>query len=111
MDKKERLYSLVSENDNSLKQLFDRFYVIPKDSSFVSAEDKIVLDKYQLKLVNQLVSEGGNGYIVFRGKKPKKMTLKEIDSIINDKISTQRDLAFKYDVSVATINKIKNGKY
>lgn len=111
MSNEGRFYSLVTENDNSLKQLFDRFYVIPKDSSFVSAEDKIILDKYHLKLVNQLVSEGGNGYIVFRGRKPKKLTLKAIDCIVNDENSTQRELAFKYDVSVATINKIKNGKY
>jgi len=111
MDKKERYYSLVSENDNSLKQLFDRFYVIPKDSSFVSAEDKVILEKYHLRLLNQLVSEGGNGYIVFIGKKPKKLGLKDIDAIFSDNISTQRELAFKYNVGVATINKIKNGKY
>lgn len=112
MDKNEkRFYSLVSENDNSLKQLFDRFYVIPKDFSFIGNEDKIILEKYHLSLLNQLVSEGGNGYIVFRGKKPKKLSEIEIALIKSDNVSTQRELAFKYNVSNATINKIKNNKY
>lgn len=111
MDTKRKIYSLVSDNDNSLKQMFDRFYIIPKDYSVISPGDKIILEKYHSQLLNQLVSEGGNGYIVFRGKKPKKLSEIEVAHIKADTVSTQRELAFKYNVGVATINKIKNGKY
>lgn len=111
MDNKELLYPITFEGDNSLKQFFDRFYVIPKDCSVISPEDRRVFEKYDSRLANTLVSAGKNGYIVFRGKKPKKLTDLEVQLIKNDVESTQRDLAFKYNVGVATINKIKNGKY
>lgn len=106
-----KLYSVVSENDNSLKQLFDRFYVIPKDYSVITNSDRVIIEKYNSRLINELVSAGRNGYIVFRGKKSKKITPLQIEEIKADNVSTQRDLAFKYDVSNATINKIKNNKY
>lgn len=106
-----KTYPIILEDDNSLKQLFDRFYVIPKDYSVISAEDRVVIEKYYVRLLNELVAQGRNGYIVFRGKKPKKLTEIQIKAIRKDTVSTQRELAFKYDVSNATINKIKNGKY
>lgn len=104
-------YSIILENDNSLKQLFDRFYVIPKDDSIISKTDRPILDKYSTMLSNELVAQGKNGYIVFRGKKNKKLSLEQINAIKADNVSTQRELAFKYNVGVATINKIKNDKY
>jgi phage terminase large subunit len=111
MSKEGKLYTVTSENDNSLKQLFDRFYVIPKDYSVITDADRKIIEHYNSRLVNDLVASGKNGYIVFRGKKPKKLTLQQIEEIKTDGSSTQRELAFKYDVGVATINKIKNGKY
>jgi len=111
MDNKGKLYSVVLEDDNSLKQLFDRFYVIPKDYSVISAEDRIILEKYHSRLLNQFVADGKNGYIVFRGKKPKKLSEIEIARIKSESQLTQRELAFKYNVGVATINKIINNKY
>lgn len=111
MDDKDRFYPIILEDDNSLKQFFDRFYVIPKDYSFITAEDKKILDKYNTKLYSENVAAGKNGYIVFRGKKPKKLTDLDIQRIKNDTVSSQRALAFKYNVGVATINKIKNNKY
>lgn len=106
-----KVYPIVLENDNSLKQMFDRFYVIPKDYSVITPEDKIILEKYQSRLANQHVAMGKNGYIVFRGKKPKKLTASQIEEIKADTTSTQRELAFKYDCSHGTIGKIKNNKY
>jgi len=108
---KGKTYSLTSNGDNSIKQLFDRFYVIPKDYSVITDSDRLILEKYYTTLANDLVAIGKNGYIVFRGKKRKKLTSDQIQDIKSDNVSTQRALAFKYDVGVATINKIKNDKY
>lgn len=109
--KKDKLYSITLENDNSLKQMFDRFYVIPKDYSVITPEDRVILDKYQARLANEYVAMGKNGYIVFRGKKPKKLSASQIEEIKADTTSTLRELAFKYDCSHGTIGKIKNDKY
>lgn len=109
--KSEKRYQLTNNGDNSLKQLLERFYVIPKDYEVISAEDRATLDKYQGQLSNQLVANGENGYIVFRGVKPKKLSQEQIEEIKADSSSTQRELAFKYNVSNGTINKIKNNKY
>lgn len=110
MDDKNKIYPIILENDNSLKQLFDRFYVIPKDYS-INPDDRLILEKYQAHLVNEFVAAGKNGYIVFRGKKPKKLTDLDVQRIKNDTQLTQRELALKYNVGVAVINKIKNNKY
>ena len=107
----DKYYPIILENDSSLKQFFDRFYVIPKDYSFITPEDKKILDRYNTKLYSENVANGKNGYIVFRGKKPKKLSSIQIDEIKADSSSTQRELAFKYDVGVATINRIKKGNY
>lgn len=111
MDSNGKNYSIVKKDDSSLKQFFDRFYVIPKDFEAIAPEDIPILEKYQGKLSNKTVAEGGNGYIVFRGKKPKKLSATQIEEIKADTTSTQRELAFKYNVGNATINKIKNNKY
>lgn len=108
---KSKVYKLVTDDDNSLKQLFDRFYVIPKDYKIITDSDREMLEKYRVSLINQLVSEGKNGYIVFRGRKPKKLTPEQIAEIKADSTSTLRQLAFKYGCSHGTIGKIKNGKY
>ncbi|NFE13779.1 hypothetical protein FC753_17625 [Clostridium botulinum] len=108
MEKK--IYRMTVDGDNSLKQFFERFYVIPKE--IVSNDsDQNVMEKYCTSLVNEYVAMGKNGYIVFRGKKPKKLTSEQIAEIKLDIKSTQRELAFKYDVSATTINKIRNDKY
>ena len=108
MEKK--IYRMTIDGDNSLKQFFERFYVIPKEIN-MSDSDRAVMEKYYTVLANEYVSVGKNGYIVFRGKKPKKLTSEQIAEIKLDTKSTQRELAFKYDCSHATINKIKNNKY
>ncbi|WP_154698225.1 hypothetical protein [Clostridium botulinum] len=105
-----RICRIVENDDNSLKQMFDRFYVIPKDW-VADADDKLVMEKYCTVLSNEYVAMGRNGYIVFRGKKPKKLTPEQIAEIKSDTVSTQRELALKYNCSHATINKIKNNKY
>lgn len=104
-------YTVISENDNSLKQFFDRFYVIPKDFSIISPEDRKIIEKYKSELTDKLVSAGKDGYIVFRGNRSKKLNAKQIEEIKADNVSSQRKLALKYNCSHATINKIKNNKY
>lgn len=111
MDLEKITYSVVKEDDNSLKQFFDRFYVVPKDHVALTSKDRSIIEKYSIRLLNDGVANGLNGYIVFRGKKPKKLDSGQIAEIWADTVSTQRELAFKYGVGVATINKIKKGKY
>ncbi|MBN1047083.1 hypothetical protein DVW08_17310 [Clostridium botulinum] len=62
-------------------------------------------------MANEYVAMGKNGYIVFRGKKPKKLSSEQIEEIKSDVSSSQRELGAKYGCSHATINKIKNDKY
>ncbi|NFN09989.1 hypothetical protein FDB47_18175 [Clostridium botulinum] len=108
MEKK--IYRMTVDGDNSLKQFFDRFYVIPKEA-ISNDSDRAVMEKYYTVLANEYVSIGRNGYIVFRGKKPKKLTSEQIAEIKANVSSSQRELATKYGCSHATINKIKNDKY
>lgn len=108
---KDGLYHIILGNDNSLKQFFDRFYIVPRDYENFTELEKGILERYNVTLSNETVAEGKNGYIVFRGKKPKKLTDKQIQEIKTDNVSTQRELSFKYNVGVATINKVKNNKY
>lgn len=111
MNENKTICKITLENDNSLKQLFDRFYVIPKSHYKLTVEDREILERYMSRLSSEAVASGLNGYIVFRGRKPKKLTLEQIQEIKADTTSTQRELAFKYDVGNATINKVKNNKY
>lgn len=111
MDNEKIVYKVVTEDDSSLKQFFDRFYVVPKDRVEITDSDRSIIEKHSIHLLNDDVANGLNGYIVFRGKKPKKLNSIQLGEILADTVSTQRELAFKYNVGVATINKIKKGIY
>lgn len=100
-------YSVVLENDNTLKQFFDRFYVIPKDLK-CSDEELEFLEKYSFELSDPKVREGKDGYIVER--KGKKLSAEQVEQIKND-IGSYRAKAKKYKVSVGTISKIMNDRY
>lgn len=109
MDKNKPTYVLHG-NSLLMKKMFDKFYIVPKNFPF-SAEQKEFLEENSMKLLDENIANGKDGYIVFRGKKLKSLNKKQIEEIKADNITTQRDLAFKYNVSAATINKIKNDKY
>lgn len=104
MDNKNKKKSLT------MKRIFEKFYIVPKEFPF-SAEQKEFLEGNSLKLLAENIASGKDGYIVFRGKKLKSLNKEQIAEIKADNITTQRDLAFKYNVSAATINKVKNDKY
>lgn len=90
--------------------MFEEFYIVPKEFPF-SAEQKEFLERNSLKLLAENIASGKDGYIVFRGKKLKSLNKEQIAEIKANNIATQRDLALEYNVSAATINKIKNDKY
>ena len=101
------IYELVLDGDNTLKQFFDRFYVIPKDLNWTAKELEF-FNKYSFELSDPRVRAGKDGYIVER--KGKKLTYEQAQAIKND-TGSQRAKAKKYNLSVGTINKIMNGKY
>ena len=103
----EKIYSMVLENDKTLKQFFDRFYVLPKDIE-CNEEQRIFLEQNKLVLIGEDVISGKNGDIVERPAK--KLTKEQVEIIKND-TGSQREKANKYNVSVGTINKIMNDKY
>lgn len=103
----EKIYSMVLKNDKTLKQFFDRFYVLAKDID-CSQEQRDFLEKNKLMLRGEDIINGKNGYIVERSAK--KLTKEQVEIIKND-IGGQREKAKKYNVSVGTINKIMNDKY
>lgn len=100
-------YYLRSANDKTLKQFFDRFYCIPKDKDFSPAELEF-LEMHHCSPAHSLVSEGKDGYIVFRKKK--KVSYELIQIIKND-TDSYRSKAKKYKLSLSTIYKIMNDKY
>ena len=100
-------YELVLEWDNTLKQFFDRFYVIPKELDFEEQEIK-TFEKYAFVLSDPRVRAGKDGYIVER--KGKKLNNEQVQIIKNDS-GSQRAKAKKYGLSVCTVNKIMNNKY
>lgn len=100
-------YELVLEGDNTLKQFFERFYVIPKDLNWTD-EELVFFSKYSFELSDPRVRAGKDGYIVER--KGKKLSDEEVQIIKNDS-GSQRAKAKKYGLSVGTINKIMNNKY
>lgn len=100
-------YSVVLENDNTLKQFFDRFYVIPKDLKWSDEELKF-LEEYSFELSDPRVREGKDGYIVER--KGKKLSAEQVEHIKND-TGSYRAKAKKYNLSLGTISKIMNDQY
>lgn len=106
-EKDKYIYSLVLPGDNTLKQLFRRFHIIPKGLDFTDKELEI-LNKYSFELTDPRVKAGKDGYIVER--KQKKFTPEEVQAIKNEP-GTYREKAKKYGVSPATIYKIMKDKY
>lgn len=106
-------YSLCDDKDNTIKQFFERHWVIPKnpESYKFSEEEEQFLKKHMVIPTSENVLNGKNGYIVFRGRRPKKLTDSDIKEIQENTILSQRKLAEKYKVSVGTINRVKNNKY
>lgn len=102
-----KIYSLILENDKTLKQFFERFYILPKDIKY-SDDQRDFLEENKFVLIDEEVSNGKNGYIVER---PGKKLSKKQQEIIKNDTGTQREKAKKYKVSVGTINKIMNDKY
>lgn len=108
-------YRLRKSDDKTIKQFMDRFYVLPKedrngDPYKYTKEELEVIKKHKLDLVSEKVKEGKDGYIVFRGTKPKKLSNEQCEEIKSSSLN-QRELAKKYNVSVGTINKVKKGMY
>lgn len=96
------------DTDKTLKQLFDRFYLIPKDKEF-SKEELQLLNKHSVAPTHEEVKNGKNGYIVFRNTN-KKLTKEQAEIIKNDTGSV-RAKAEKYKISIGTVSKIMNDKY
>lgn len=108
IEDKDSIY-YIRENDNTLKQFFDRFYVLPKEKDYTKEEIEF-LKTNAIYPTDEDVQNGRNGYITFRGKKPKVLTEDQCREILESKLS-QRQLAEKFKVSVGTINKVLKGKY
>lgn len=109
MNKEREIYDITLENDKTLKQFFDRYYVICKDSDF-SKEEREFLEKRKLVLMGEQTKIGKNGYIVFRKHNKKITDLEELEEIKKD-TRPIRQIAKDHAVSIATISKIKNDKY
>ena len=115
-DNKDNSYDVIiysedplKKNDNTLKQFFDRFYVIAKDGEYT--EDQIeFLKQKTIYPTNDKVREGKDGYLVFRGTKNKVLTEEQCKEIRESDL-TQMELSKQYKVSIGTINKVKNNKY
>lgn len=108
----EKVYRITLENDKTLKQMVERYYLIPREPigySF-SEKEKEFLQSKALYPTFKEVKEGKNGYIVFR-KNIKKIT--DIEELEEIKADTRpvRAIAKEHAVSIATISKIKNDKY
>lgn len=104
----EKVYSL-REGSKTLKQFFDRFYCIPKEDNYTK-EQLEFLKANAIYPTDESVRSGKNGYITFRGTKPKRFTEEQCKEIRESNL-TQMELSKKYNCSVGTINKIKNNKY
>ena len=100
-------HRLTENNDKTLKQFFNRFYCIPKDSN-LTKEQKEFLERANCTPISEDVLNGKDGYIVFR--KGKKLSDKEVEIIKND-TGSYRAKAKKYKLSLGTISKIMNDKY
>lgn len=107
-ENKEIIYKMTLEHDKSIKQFFDRFYVIPKEE--YTAEQIEFLKQNAVHPTYDEVKEGRNGFIVFRGRKKKILTEDKCREIRESNL-TQMKLSEIYGVSIGTINKVKNNKY
>lgn len=101
---------LEKKSDNTLKQFFDRFYVIPKEDGDYTNEQIEFLKQKTIHLMNNEVKTGRDGFIVFRGTKKKVLTEEQCNEIRESNL-TQMELSKQYKVSIGTINKVKNNKY
>lgn len=103
-------YKMVLDNDKTVKQFFERFYVIPKEPKNYKWEpdEKKILEAHSLELVEELEILGKDGYIVTRKKK--KLKPEEVEEIKNAP-GSYREKADKYKLSLGTIHKIMRDKY
>ena len=101
-------YKLTNNGDNTLKQFFDRFYVIPRDKQF-NDEQLQFLESNCFIPADEGVLAGKNGYIIFRLNQKK--VSKELQEIIRNDKGSCREKAKKYKLSIGTISKIMNNKY
>lgn len=100
---------LILDNDNSIKTISKRFYIIPKISpGDVPAVIYDYLQEHCLAIDNHIIN---NGYVVVRGRKKKSLTSEQVEEILSDSMHTQKELAEIYNVSVGTINRVKKGEY
>lgn len=109
-EKIKNTYPIVLEDDKSLKQFMDRFYVLarePKGYAYTEEEKKF-LEKYCLELSEPREREGKDGFIVYRKKK--KFKPEEVQRIKNEP-GSYREKAKKHNVSLGTIYKIMRDKY
>lgn len=100
---------LILDNDNSLKTILKRFYIIPKVSHGDVPE--VIYDylkEHCLEVDENIIN---NAYLVVRGKKKKALTPEQVELIKNDTVHTQKELSFMYNVSVGTINRVKKDEY
>lgn len=100
---------LILDNDNSLKTILERFYIIPKISH--GAVPEVIYDYLQEHCLEVEENIINNGYLVVRGKKKKALTPEQVELIKNDTVHTQKELADIYGVGVATIGRVKQGIY
>lgn len=105
-------YTITLENDKTLKQMVERYYIIPRKPIGYSfnEEEKAFLESNALYPAFKDVKEGKNGYIVFRKHNKKITDLEELEEIKKD-TRPVRQIAKDHAVSIATISKIKNNKY
>lgn len=102
-----RDYPLKNGKDNTLKQFFERFYIVPKDW-ILTEEQRKFLDKNSCYISDPVMAEGKDGYIVRR--RGKKLNNEQVEKIKND-TGSYRAKAKKYNLSIGTISKIMNDKY
>lgn len=100
-------YYLREKNNNTLKQFFDRFYCIPKDTD-LTKDEREFLERFNHIPENENVLNGENGYIVFR--KGKKLSDEEVIKIKSD-TGSYRAKVKKYNISLGTVYKIMKDKY
>lgn len=105
----EKLYKLTLKNDKTVKQFFERYYVLPKDLDYTEEQREFLKDNEYTPVAEE-TKRGKNGYIVFRNNIKKITDIEELEEIKAD-TRPVRAIAKDHAVSIATISKIKNNKY